>query len=298
MPMIELSPRSVLRAITNAIPDECRGDITVIGSLAAGYHFFRNKPGMQVRTKDVDFVVSPMVKAVSLGKNIAERLLTTGWTHRVSGTITKPGTATTPDYDLPAIRLNPPGSTGWFVEILTVPESENQMGPKWTRVELSTGHYGMPAFRFSSLMVFEPLNAESGLHYARPELMALANLLEHHEIRPDVMSSLIDHREIRRSNKDLGRVLAIARLSGDEVQQWPQMWKRALQETFPSYWQSLASETGAGLRALLGSEEDLEQAAWANNTGLLASEPASPEELKFTALRLLQDAIEPFESIR
>jgi hypothetical protein len=61
---------------------------------------------------------------------------------------------------------------------------------------------------------------------------------------------------------------------------------------------SLASETGAGLRALLGSEEDLEQAAWANNAGLLASEPASPEELKFTALRLLQDAIEPFASIR
>ena len=123
--MIELSPSSVLRAITNAIPDECRGDITVIGSLAAGYHFFRNKPGMQVRTKDVDFVVSPMVKAVSLGKDIAERLLTTGCTHRVSGTFTKPGTATTPDYDLPAIRLNPPGSTGWFVEILTVPESAN-----------------------------------------------------------------------------------------------------------------------------------------------------------------------------
>jgi hypothetical protein len=48
--------------------------------------------------------------------------------------------------------------------------------------------------------------------------MALANLLEHPVIGPQTMSTKIGGRTLKRSNKDLGRVLAIARLS--ENRRW------------------------------------------------------------------------------
>ncbi len=44
-------------------------------------------------------------------------------------------------------------------------------------------------------------------------MMALANMLEHPKIKSDTMSGLLQGRTIKRSNKDLGRVLAIAYLS-------------------------------------------------------------------------------------
>jgi hypothetical protein len=294
--MIDLSPAGILRAIAQAIPGDCHDHMTVVGSLAAGYHFFGREPGVQVRTKDVDCVITPSIEAVTRGKDIAERLLSAGWTHRTEGDFSRPGAATDPDDKLPAIRLCPPGWTGWYLELLTVPASETQQERKWTRVTLPTGHFGMPAFQFSALMVFDPLTSEFGLRYARPELMALANLLEHQGIRAQTMSTAISGRELKRANKDLGRVLAIARLSGDANRDWAQSWLDALQAQFPTAWQSLVGLTGVGLRALLESDEDLQEAAWANNSGLLASRPATPEQLRFSGLRLMQDIIEPFET--
>ena len=44
-------------------------------------------------------------------------------------------------------------------------------------------------------------------------MMALANLLEHPEIKSDAMISLFAGCWIKRSDKDLGRVLAITTLS-------------------------------------------------------------------------------------
>lgn len=38
--MINVSPRFVLTEITGAIPQQCKKNIIVIGSLAVGYHFF------------------------------------------------------------------------------------------------------------------------------------------------------------------------------------------------------------------------------------------------------------------
>lgn len=45
-------------------------------------------------------------------------------------------------------------------------------------------------------------------------MMALANLLEHPTIGASTMSSPIGGKTLKRANKDLGRVLAIATLSG------------------------------------------------------------------------------------
>ena len=56
-----------------------------------------------------------------------------------------------------------------------------------------------------------------------------------------------------------------------------------------------AESTGAGLRALLGSEADLDEACLTSNLGLLASDPVTPDQLRRVGERLLADAIEPTE---
>ena|SRR5438105_11858080 len=93
--------------------------------------------------------------------------------------------------------------------------------------------------------------------------MALANLLEHpKKIRPELMSGLIRDRQIKRSNKDLGCALAIARLSvakdEDALLAWPELWQAALADRFPEDWKGFAPRSGAGLRQLLDSPPDLD----------------------------------------
>ena len=94
--MIEIAPATVLQAIARAIPPDCRDAITVVGSLAAGYHFFGRDPGALVRTKDVDCIIAPAIETVTRGQAIAERLLEEGWTHRLAGDFSRPGTADDP----------------------------------------------------------------------------------------------------------------------------------------------------------------------------------------------------------
>jgi hypothetical protein len=135
---------------------------------------------------------------------------------------------------------------------------------------------------------------------ARPEMMALANLLEHPEIGPEIMSvGFAGIPDIKRSNKDLGRVVAIARLElgrdEDALLEWPEAWMDALQQRFPSVWRELAQRVGNGIRALLSSALDFEQAHHTCAYGLLAYSSTTIEQLSSAAERLLVDAIEPLE---
>jgi hypothetical protein len=123
-------------------------------------------------------------------------------------------------------------------------------------------------------------------------MMALANLLEHPNIKP----KLIEGTDIKRSNKDLGRVLAIARLSLDEAwEAWPQLWEKALEHCFPHRWQKLAAVAGAGLRELLASPADLQQAVETCANGLLSGRNVTTEQLNDTGQRLLTFAVVPLE---
>jgi hypothetical protein len=284
--MSDVSPEQVLREVARAVPHDFLENIVVIGSLAAGYHFFRDEPSLQVRTKDFDCILRPRLVAVEAGVAIANQLIQMGWTPRKEEPFTEPGTSITPDSELPAVRLYPPGSVSWFIELLTVPRSE---------VELESGHYGLPCFRFLSIAAYNPVKTEFGLYCARPEMMALANLLEHPVIGEQTMSGLFAGQRIKRSNKDLGRVIALARLSNDETEAWPAVWEDALRACFPTMWRELALCAGNGLRALLNSQVDFSEAFITCTNGLLAHYGVTEDQLQVTGQRLLQDAILPLE---
>ena len=295
-----VSPAEAIARVATAVPKAIRGNIIIIGSLAAGYQLLRGEPEHQVRTKDVDCVIAPLVAAVQKAPQLTEALLAHGWTPRGAGEHSTPGNAGTPLNELPAVRLYPPGSTDWFIELLTVPQSETERGKSWTRIALKNGeHYGLPSFPFTELATWAADRTEFGIACARPEMMALANLLEHPAIRPETISGalFVDH-EIKRSNKDLGRALAIAHLTpADDLDEWPQLWRAGLQACFPATWRDLAARAGDGVRALLVSPGDLQEAVFTCNNGLLANRNVEAEALRVTGERLLAFALEPLAAM-
>lgn len=70
-----MAPGAVLEQLAAAVPEDFRENIVVIGSLAAGYHFFGDNPRLQVRTKDVDCLLCPRIHAIPAGEAVANRLL-------------------------------------------------------------------------------------------------------------------------------------------------------------------------------------------------------------------------------
>jgi hypothetical protein len=201
---------------------------------------------------------------------------------------------------LPAVRLYPPGSTDWFIELLTVPQTESERGKHWTRIALKNGeNYGLPSFTFTALAIWKADKTDYGIACARAEMMALANLLEHPSIRPETISGDIfaDH-ETKRSNKDLGRALAIAHLTcPDDLDEWPGIWRAGLEACFPSAGRDLGVRAGDGIRALLASPGDLQEAVFTCNNGLLANRNLDAEALRVTGERLLMFVVEPLVAL-
>lgn len=290
----DIQPDAVLEAVVRAIPREVRPHVIIIGSLAAAHGLSGADRAFTVRTKDVGSVLSPRGTAPENGQTVAETLLAAGWHQRRGGRFEKPGDALTPDDELPALRLYPPASSDWFIELLTEPEPQ-QTTRRWLRFVLSSGeHYGLPSFQFTGVATYEAVRTGFGIRVARPEMMALANLLEHPDIKPD----RIEGTQTQRSNKDLGRVLAIARLSTERrMEDWAGNWIRALQDRFPTMWRELALRAGDGLRKLLNSPADLQQAAETCNNGLLAGRNVTAEQLRATGDRLLVSAIEELRQL-
>lgn len=288
-----VDPRILLGRLARELPADLVVQVFVIGSLAAACHHASRLVGGGVKTKDADLVLYPSDNTDGAAR-IARRLRAAGWRHRGEERFS-PGQADTPPSQLPAIRLYPPEHDDYFVELLIVPAGEVPGKKPWLHVELDDGWYGLPSFEFLALTQFDRVPLAEGLSYAHPSMMALANLLSHRTLTHHLMSSPVGERTVERYAKDLGRVLALAHLEPRaEIERWATRWLLALQSTFPTRWPELARTVGAGLRALLASDQ-FEEAHHCCVVGLLAGQGVSPANLRATATRLILDAIEPME---
>lgn len=298
--MESLAPSAVLQQVAEALPPTCREQVIIIGSLAAAYHFFEKDSGKELRTKDVDCMLAPHAKAVAAARDVTEQLLAAKWTRRTADPQwAKAGTADQAAEDLPLVRLNPPANSAWFIELMGVPSEANNGVPvkAYERLTTSIGDFALCSFGFLGLAEWKPNDTPFGIRTASPEMMALANLLHHPEIRPETMSGdSFGRTPLKRSNKDLGRVLALAYLtSPNELETWPGRWIDALTTKYPSRARELALTAGSGLRQLLLSEDDLDQATLTCSLGLLSSMDVSRDMLAGTGQRVLAEVIESLE---
>jgi hypothetical protein len=300
-----LSPSEVLAQVADALPPDVRGDVIIIGSLSAGYHFFAGDGTRAIRTKDVDCLFSPHSKAIAAATEVTDQLIKADWKLREDPAWGEPGRKEDPDDKLPMVRLHPPGETAspWFLELLSAPPAFDPGAPgkKLRRVETSIGHFAICSFDFLALAEWQPLETAQGVRIARPEMMALANLLHH----PEIADTPIAGTDYKRSNKDLGRVLALAYLTvqrdrrddTDELEAWAgRMWT-ALRDKFGDQAPRLATQAGTGLRAMMASPADLDQALRIANLGLLASLDVSMEAFRATGARFVAEVIEELEML-
>lgn len=285
-----LQPALLFDMIARVLPGELKPRILVVGSLAAAYRFRDQIHHDGITTKDADCVIHP-AGAVDECRQIAEQLLAVGWRRTDK---CHPQERAEPRDALRTIRLYPPGTDAFFLEMLAFPDAGQREAVTWIPFRLSDGWYGLPSFRFLGLAEHGWLETENGLHYAAPEMMALANLLAHPRLGTATMSEPIGGRVLLRSAKDLGRVLALAWLTGrDDTDAWTQRWETALRERFDAEAGTLAGIADRGLRELLDDGDALDQARHAVDVGLLAGKAITVDQLRVSGQRLLADVLVP-----
>jgi hypothetical protein len=288
--MAALDPRKLFARMAGDIPGPLRKHVFIVGSLAAAYHFRAQLERRAVNTKDADVVIHPAGN-VEASRALAAKLLELGWKRTPE---CYPLPRRSPADSLRAIRLYPPKSRDYFIELLGVPARDQREGLVWIPVRLRDGWYGVGCHRFMSLTTIGAIRSAEGLDYAAPPMMALANLLSHPRLGEQRMSAPIQGRRILRAAKDLGRVLALAWLAGrDETGSWGATWSKALRRNFPRRWRALATSAGAGLEALLGDAAALEEARVTTDVGLLSGRGVTAGNLRAVGLQLISDALRP-----
>ncbi|WP_216272144.1 hypothetical protein [Polynucleobacter sp. AM-25C3] len=200
-----LSPENILARVSSALPIEARKNIIVIGSLAAGHYFSSILSNGGIRTKDVDCMLWPHANVKVLAKDVAEGLIEHGWQLKIADGYSLSCDENTNIENLPIVRLHPEGEDNWFLEMLNSPNEELTQSGMRSAEKLKTkyGYFALCGFKYLSLIEVEPIKTEYEIPIASPQMMALANLLHH----PNIGAEKIGTSNIKRSNKDLGRVV-------------------------------------------------------------------------------------------
>ncbi len=294
---MNMDPKTLFDMVANTIPRDLHGNILIVGSLAAAFHYRAKLTGQAVATKDADVVVHP-AGSVHECAQIAKRLLEAGWS-RVVDPPCRPQPEREPVETLRAIRLQPKDIEAFFVELIGMPPRDQREAKRWTPCQLvevpegGAGWYGIPSFRFMALLESDRRRTEYGIEHASPPLMALANLLSHQRVGEARIESG-EQKGLLRSAKDLGRVLSLFWLEDRAVSEgWPDTWERALRAHFADEARALAANAGAGLRELLAHPTGLDDAYATTNVGLLRGHDVTPERLKIAGEQILQDLIDP-----
>ncbi len=291
--MARLDPQSVLENFKTAFPAKVHEHIFVVGSLAAAYHFRMKLESHVVNTKDADLVLHTAGDTETC-KELARHLRKEGWTHRY---LAEKPHAPNPDNpeSLPFIRFYPPENPEFFIEFLGLPERGQSQEKVITPIRLDDGWFAVPRFRFMRLTSYDLQSSTPGFAYAAPWMMALANLLSHPILKPEVMSSKIAGRDIWRCSKDLGRVLALAWLSDRrDLERWAPAWIAGTKDSFPKTWREVIPRARQALTALLGSAQGMEQAHHSVANGLLAGKNITEENLRAVGEQLLADVLQPY----
>jgi len=77
-----LTPSEVMEQVAQAMPPTVRGNVIIVGSLAAGYNFFSGDGAASMRTTDVDMLFSQHAVAVDAAVEVTEALLVASWTQK------------------------------------------------------------------------------------------------------------------------------------------------------------------------------------------------------------------------
>lgn len=291
--MNRLDPELLFDLLEVHLPVQVREHVLVVGSLAAAMSYRDQLRERGVNTKDCDVIIHP-AGALPEATRLAGTLLDGGWRPLSKCT---PGAKDDPISKLSVVRLNPPASEAYFIELLGLPESSQTVGKEMIPFEVNGAWYVLPSFRFMAVLSFER-QSRNGIAYAAPCMMALANLLAHRELGTARVSEPMRGRNPLRSAKDLGRVLALARLEAREMTEtWPARWLPVLKACFPTEWQHLAMHAGNGLRALLLDPAALDDAHHTVTIGLLDGKGVTLEQLRVLGEQFLVDVIEPLQQL-
>lgn len=251
---LELDAGALLSRVAERVPPALRANVVVIGSIATAWAFRDVSGTHSVATKDIDLLLRPTIDAVATAETLGQELLDDGWQPQYPNGI-QPGTAETPDNELPALRLTPPHEAdGWFVELLADPPVNQVTRKHWRRFKTGLGDFGLPSFRYMRVTVDDAGDTEFGLRIARPARMALAHLLEHADPDRTPISNLSGNPP--RFTKDVGRAIALWWLAREQSPLAGEHWLAEWRQTLTALYSERTAEMKGAARTGLTSVAD------------------------------------------
>ena len=292
-----LDPRKTLEGLRAHVPAALLKKAVVVGSLAAALAFRTRLKTRGITTKDADLLIQSTGGSAQ-ARRWMESLLARGWTRSAwTGKECFPMDRRTPADRCRAIRLLPPKSGEFYLEVLGLPTLDQSRPLVWKAVDARDGRYALPCFRYMGLGVEGALTHESGFRHAAPAMMALANILSHPELGTQRVKDESGRPRELRAAKDLGRALSLWFLSReDERTSWAGLWIRGLRRRFPRTRKALPLESG--LRALIADRAALIEAQRLSVRGLLDGFDVHPDQMKVLAEELLDGPVRACASAR